>query len=363
MLLVIMKHSCMFRTDNHAEERSMKNNMLRAPLIKSAVLLTIFSLLVYMTATSPDGSVWNSLGTIFLAVFRAAQLAVGLVLALSLCFIVLAGIFLGGVALVSRESAVTLYEQLGGIVVEKLRFVRALVKKDEPAPSVAGHTESGTRLKEEVLSLVNSAVAPLHSGLAVSENMLEDLRARLDQMETETVHSLAGGLEQQKDRSDQMAQAVALLREELQQMQAKLAAIAGQLQELQGESAVSGLASRIDAVEKLHRANEQVLDGLTKHVKALQNDVERHATAAAADIVEEDKPSDSDSGTRLFAHLEKPEARGRIEQLVTEALQQEMTYAQVSEYLVQHTDAATAEVLKAHPSLTKDYIRYRRQNG
>jgi hypothetical protein len=53
----------------------------------------------------------------------------------------------------------------------------------------------------------------------------------------------------------------------------------------------------------------------------------------------------------------------KIEQLVTETLDKEMSYDRVIEHLIAQTEGSTAEIIAAHPSLTRDYIRYRRKKG
>jgi len=90
----------------------MNRNVLRAPLIKSAIVLVIFSLLVYFTSTSPEGSVWTSIGTIFVAGFRTIQWAVALSIGLIVCIAVMIGIFLGAAALFNPASASRMFEAL-----------------------------------------------------------------------------------------------------------------------------------------------------------------------------------------------------------------------------------------------------------
>lgn len=63
----------------------MNSDILRAPLIKSAALLAVVSLLVYLTATSAEGSLWSSLGTLLVGTFRVVQLGLGLIVALLFC--------------------------------------------------------------------------------------------------------------------------------------------------------------------------------------------------------------------------------------------------------------------------------------
>ncbi len=181
----------------------MKNNKLRAPLIKSAVLLAVFSLLVYLTSTSPNGSVWSSLGQIFFGVFRIVQLGVGLILALFFCLVVLVGIFLGSVAMVSKDSSATMYRQLYQMLVDRLLFLKKLVRKNDYR-QVSAIAERQDRL----------------------ENGLAALHSRLEQLERDD------GREKLMARFEYLAAEVAAYREASNQAEKKIQALAERLEAL-----------------------------------------------------------------------------------------------------------------------------------
>ena len=149
----------------------MNDNMLRAPLIKSAIVLAAFSLIVYLTITSSDGSVWGSLQAILLGVFRAVQLVVGLVLALILCIAVLIGIFLGAVAMVSRETAARMANQLRDTASARLEVVVSFLRSSRVGAMVGGHdqeiVEMAGRLgrQEEKITRLEEAIARIQAEL------------------------------------------------------------------------------------------------------------------------------------------------------------------------------------------------------
>ncbi|HDK44269.1 MAG TPA: hypothetical protein ENG91_06940, partial [Desulfobacteraceae bacterium] len=190
----------------------MQNNKLRAPLIKSAVLLAVFSLLVYLTSTSPTGSVWNSLGQIFFGVFRIAQLGIGLILALLFCLMVLVGIFLGSVAMVSRDSAATMYRQLYQMLADRLLFLKKLVKKNDQQQA------SAAPVPGSVLAAIGARQDRL-------ENGLDALHSRLEQLERDDGRELAARLEH-------LAAEVAASREADKRAEEKIQALAGQVEEI-----------------------------------------------------------------------------------------------------------------------------------
>ncbi|HHO47587.1 MAG TPA: hypothetical protein ENN06_03905 [Desulfobacteraceae bacterium] len=118
----------------------MNNNMLRTPLIKSALLLAGLSLIIYLTITS-GGSVLGSLQAIVVGIFRGIQLVVGLFLALFLCIAVLIGIFLGGMAMVSRETAARMANQLRDLAAENLQIVVSRLRSTRLGAMTVGHGE------------------------------------------------------------------------------------------------------------------------------------------------------------------------------------------------------------------------------
>ena len=325
----------------------MSNNMLRAPLIKSAVLLAVFSLLVYLTATSPDGSVWDSLGKIFLVLFKAAQLGVGLVLALVLCFVVLGGIFFGGLALMSRESAARMYDQICQVISGKLLYLKSLVKRDGQASSAVSLDALGVRLKSEVFGEVQDSLQSVRSSLSTNEERYDDLRGRVELVE-------------RMDTSQ-------VLTERLGHLQEKVELLADQLQTLQEDGSVVELSGRIENCESVLKKNEINVQDIVLQVGSLRDDVagisvtpvteegETLKAVTLADGVEKDP--------RLFAYLDDPKVRHKIEQLLAKTLKQDMTYAQAIDYLVKNIDTKTGKILTAHPSLTKEYIRDRRKKS
>ncbi|GBE12940.1 hypothetical protein BMS3Bbin14_01602 [bacterium BMS3Bbin14] len=316
----------------------MQNNKLRAPLIKSAVLLAVFSLLVYLTSTSPTGSVWNSLGQIFFGVFRIAQLGIGLILALLFCLMVLVGIFLGSVAMVSRDSAATMYRQLYQMLADRLLFLKKLVKKNDQQQA------SAAPVPGSVLAAIGARQDRL-------ENGLDALHSRLEQLERDDGRELAARLEH-------LAAEVAASREADKRAEEKIQALAGQVEEITRQIRESDPGPRLAELAAGLEALAGRLEALPAGSTELDAGGNKDTAAAAAN----DRGDDEGAAHRLFAYLDDPEDQEKIARLVADTFAKDMTYAQTVDYLVQEMGSAAAAIT-AHPSLVKDYIRYCRKSG
>lgn len=315
----------------------MNSDILRAPLIKSAALLAVVSLLVYLTATSAEGSLWSSLGTLLVGTFRAVQLGLGLIVALLFCMAVLAGIFLGCVAMVSRESAARMTGQLRRQVSDRLLFVRSLLI---PVPSMGERVAAvpDPRLQAALLEKVEGALAAARDVQIDAAEKIENVERRLNRIE--------------QDRNLENRLEVQQVREEMAALQGKVEELTRRYSEKQVESVVTDLSGRMDSLEKNIFPLQEELTGIREALTGERAAGKRDVRAAEEAV----RP-------RLFTHLEDTEMRTRVEKLVTETLDRNMSYDQVIEHLIAHVKGKAAEIIAAHPSLVRDYIRYRRHTG
>ena len=64
----------------------------------------------------------------------------------------------------------------------------------------------------------------------------------------------------------------------------------------------------------------------------------------------------------IFSYIDKDEYQTVFTNKVEEALRQEMTYAEIDEYLSRTLPADLDKIIKGHPSLTRNYIRNLRRD-
>jgi len=333
----------------------MNRNMLRAPLIKTATLLAVVSLLVYFTATSPGGSIWSSLGTLFMATLRMVQLSLGLIVSFLFCLAVLTGIFLGGVAMVSRESASNMLEQLRQQITGMLLYVRSLVITVVPSQEAQVLEGSDGVGDQEMLTTLEDQIAPLLLAQTVVAEKIDTLMERLGRIEqSEDVTSLATRLERQDEHVSDLDSKAGEFQDQITVLQEKMSKLTSLSLQEKVDPAIAELGGRINLLDTA--------------IASLQDDLSRIRDISGPKDKEKHGKNDGQSGKesvehRLFAHLENKAAQEKIEALVTETLNSDMSYAQVIDHLVAHAKGKTADVITAHPSLAKDYIRYRRNNS
>ena len=150
----------------------MKANMMRTPLIKSAVVLLVFALLAYFTSASPEGSVLNSVSLIIIGMFRLIQWAIAMIIGLTVSIAVLIGIFLLCVAMVSRENAARMFQNVKRSVADLLApvscYVAALRGKESPC-AVSQSPQPSTLAADQDVSVEAPPVAEPEAPPAAAE--------------------------------------------------------------------------------------------------------------------------------------------------------------------------------------------------
>ncbi len=197
----------------------MKENMMRTPLIKSAVVLLVFVLLAYLTSASPEGSVLNSVGLIIIGAFRFVQWLIAMAIGLTVCIAFLIGIFLFAVYLVNKETAATMY---AGVK-------RSVATLCAPLFSRLGSFSC----KESSCAQPVAPVAPVQPVQATVDT--EQLKGELQTIIVDEVKKVA-------DNQQALHEQFAALNAQMQAMEEKSSsfAAAGQLEAIAGEIAASG---------------------------------------------------------------------------------------------------------------------------
>jgi len=340
----------------------MENNFLRGPLIKSLILLVIFFLLIYFTSTSSEGTVWNSLAIIFKGVFRVAQLGVGLVLALAFCLIVLSGIFLGAVAVVSKDSAAKMYEHLKQMAANTFQFVQGRVGKDQ--------SNSYEELKAEILAFFSNTLTEIKKNQAEYYLQFKSISERLRQLESVGLES--SELKQLADLDQEFVVAkenIQAVQAGLQEVQVNCQNIEQQLKGITPEAIQGDFPQRLHELEKAI-LNREETNSIKQQLELLQIEVDSlkaQATSVKEEVIPSEKkssekvlPDDKKSVTinhRINSYLPNQKECDRLAELVGQTLDKDMTYAQVVEFLTENLSKETAFIVGSHPSLLKDYIR------
>lgn len=308
----------------------MKPNVLQAPLIKSAIVLVIFSLLFYFTSTSPEGSVWGSIGSIFIFAFRTIQWALALAIGLIVSLAVLIGIFFGAVAMFNPASASRMYEGLRQTLLTWFAPVITLFKSDREEKLAAAFDTFGQDLKKEFASDIQAAQVGLKKNQDELETRLSGLSSRLATFEEVTTGlAAAEQVETIAGQVNDVVASTAAIKKTVDALKTSVEQTAKQLQDLSGDTILGDLPARIEVLEQ----QEQPTAPVPEEAKAAKE--EEH---------------------RIFSYFDAADKK-KVADLVASTLKKDMSYKQVIDFVAKELGPNKGKIITSHPSLSKDYIR------
>ena len=364
----------------------MNTNVLRAPLIKSAIVLVIFSLLVYFTSTS-EGSVWIAIGSLVVAGFRTIQWAVALSIGLIVCIAVMIGIFLGAAALFNPASASRMYEALlqtlsaWGTPVAGLFAAKP---KEELTTVLDGF---GSELKKDFSADIQTTRSDLKNTRTELETKLGSISSRLANLE-QTTGGLAAvdQLETVAGQVKETAETTAEIKTALDSLKSSIEKTAKQVQEISAEAILGDLPARLEALEqkKIPEPPPAVdVTPMQKDIAAVQAELatlkKQQAEKTVADPVKVAKPAakpvakkaakkapgktEKDEEHRIFSYFDNDDDKKKVAELVASTLKKDMSYKQVMDFVAKKLGGKKGEMITSHPSLSKDYIRMCRKKA
>ncbi|MGD9947108.1 MAG: hypothetical protein AB7U29_01365 [Desulfobulbus sp.] len=268
----------------------MRTNMMRAPLIKSAVVLLIFILLAYLTSASPEGGVLNSLGLIIIGAFRFVQWAIAMIIGMAVCIAFLIGVFLFAVALVNKETAATMYGAVKVGVAQLLSpvfsFVGSLACKGGTccAPVALAVPEApaapaASELKDELQSIVSSEVQKITACQQTLGDQVAALNSKLEALETKSGEFVAAAqLETIASEISASGQALSEVKGQVAALESKLNDTVAKLDGLSPEKILGDLPTRLEKLEQQDNGFDP--QPLTEAIESLKTEVEAVKNAA-----------------------------------------------------------------------------------
>ncbi len=370
----------------------MKSNQLRSPLISSAILLAVFSLIVYFTLTSPEGSVLNSFGSIVALLLRIIQVAIGLGLALIVSLAVLIGIFLGAVALVNPSTSSRMFEALRQAIRSWLAPLAGLLKSKKGEKLKEERDAFGATLKTDFSRMVAPVKKELAAVQGNFDNKVSALRGKLSEVE----ESVAG--KASIEQVETVTAEVAAVTETLTGTEASVKTLAAKVEQVGAPDSgqiLGDLPSRLEALEHKEdpeavdlQAIEEKISGLQAEITRATQPLEEKIAALTSEIIDlkaalaekksteksevaatkkEQKDASAaevdDGEHRLLTYFTDAAEKKKIEDLVGQTLKKDMTYAQITKLLVKKMGKDGGKIIREHPSLVKDYIRQCRRKG
>ncbi len=368
----------------------MKSNQLRSPLISSAILLAVFSLIVYFTLTSPEGSVLNSFGSIVVLLLRIIQVAIGLTLALIVSLFVLIGIFLGAVALVSPSTSSQVYDGLRQEIRSWFAPLSGLLKFDKRDKLKEELGTFGATLKTDFSRMVVPVKKELAEVQGNLDNKVSTLRGKLNEVE-ENVSGKAS-----VEQVETVTAEIAAVSETLTGTEASVKTLAAKVEQVGAPDPaqiLGDIPSRLEALEQKEDSGtvdlqpiEEKISGLQAEINKVTQPLEKKIAVLTNEITElkvalaekksaakkEEKtnmattksaPKVDDDEHRLLTYFPDAVEKKKLEDLVGQTLKKDMTYAQITKFLVKKMGKEGGKIISEHPSLAKDYIRHCRRKG
>ncbi|PIE68845.1 MAG: hypothetical protein CSA21_05425 [Deltaproteobacteria bacterium] len=339
----------------------MKTNLPSAPVVKSAIVVIVLVLLAYLTMTSPDGSLLSAISTFFIGIFRTVQFFFALIVGLLISLAVLIGIFLAAVYGYRRETAQQMYAGLKKRVVELLVPAFATVRRAWEEQLEIRFSEREGRLRSALMTEMQEGLEPVIQEQGAQQEQLKALHERLAAMEeSETAYATPALVQ------EEIAQGTEVMQFDLKELRTKAAELEQRLGALPVEQQVNELQGRVAGLEGQPQPDTDKLEAkvteLTEQLATLQAELAELQTSGTTASPAPTQVEDA-AKHRLFAYVTAAADREKLAELVTATLNKEMTYAQVTDFVIKGMSKDGGKIIAEHPALIKDYIRECRRNA
>lgn len=253
----------------------MKNKPMCNSLLRTGAVLLVFLLLVHLTLSRPDGSIFGSIGILIVSLFKLVFFVIGLAIGIAICLAVFLGIFIAAAYLVRGRLGRETAEKTWAAVQRQSRCALATLVPGKfghlaPAAACCGeatHPEACacTASMTSTTSTAEIAAPPQVSGpspaaqdqtlemLQLFEQRVENIEASVRAVESSTAHfvhdeeldALRGTVQELGTRSQtELAEAFAPVQGQFEEMTRQ-----GELLSAAGKK-LDDIAQRLTALEE-----------------------------------------------------------------------------------------------------------------
>lgn len=301
----------------------MKKSEFRTPLFQSGAILLAVILVFSLVPSGDSMTVGSIVGSVIGGFFKFLLFLIALGLGLGICIAALVGIFFAGVALQNSEQASNMWAEF------KVKLSGLLCQSDSACCAQTENTECEPAVSQEEYDKMKSELSSLQQ---TNQKLQSDVNA----------------LSADNDKFKQDIQGLSSMVEELKASEEKINATLTELSEKVEKEPDTGLQDQVTKLEEMYKATTASIEDLVGKLQALE---EQEAQTA-------DSKADLEGG--IFSYIESVDDKDLFVLTVEEAVSKEMTYAQIDEFLTENLSAELDQIIKDHPSLTKDFIRSKR---
>lgn len=337
----------------------MKNNALKKPLVQSALVLLAAILLIGFVAGSGAESFFGGIVSIFKGVLYTILFAIALIVAVVFSTLVLFAIYIASLALYSpqlaKENATALRQRLYNLYLSwssccrsSPQYGRKQESQGPPFQSTEQPQKSFTQQQspsttQEILQSVRQEFAEEIAGIKNSMTQLNKNNTSFNDSLSELRKSMAEtSADDFSKRAEELEQNQKALQEQLADCSQKIAELTEQ--QTKGTQTTQQQGKQLDEVIA-------DLGSLKSRVEVLTGTIEQLKGTSAS------QHSEIDLEHRIFSYLEQQKDKIQFAQLIAKATEQNMTYAEIDDFLSESLPKEIDAIIKEHPSLTKEYIR------
>lgn len=308
----------------------MNKNEFRGPLIQSAAVICGVLILFAIVASSGASSSGGGILAIIFGIGNLILFFIGMGIALLFSIGILIAIFLAAVAMVNPEQASQMYSDL------KKNFTLNAIALNRQC---CEHSTSGISITMEEYDWMKQEMALLQENNMILQRNIKGLTGD-NVLLKGSLDNLDGENSILKEKIEELSIVV----EKLQISKNEIKDLVEKLNEKIQAGADLELKKQIKKLEQLHADTHIEIENLIERLNTLESGLKQTPTSG------------------IFAYIEKEEDQSLFVQKVEEALAQEMTYAQIDEYLTNNLSQELDKNIKDHPALTKNYIRNLRRD-
>lgn len=359
----------------------MNNNILQKPLLNTAAVFAFFIGLLAVSLAYPEATLFESVGLLIQALFRAVQLLIGLALAAAFCVAVLIGVFLGAVFLFNKEAAANMYAELRQTLAVWLAPALALVGKKKTEEPV-NFEPVKEEMRQELQANIAAIQGHIHSTRELLAGKIGQLSSRIDALEEMTA-KMADSSQVDELRSEVRGAMTTLAGIEgaVDGMKACVEQTAQQILQISPEKLLGDMSERL---RQLEQREPEVIDitPLERDIAVMQHELAsvrekadkallaaETVPAAVPPVMQEPLPSASAAQEvpltdehRLLSYFDDPADKLKVAELTEAALEKGLNQKQIVDYLTRGLGAQKGKIISSHPAVFKDYLKTCRRN-
>lgn len=305
----------------------MSNYQLRKPLIQAgAVLATFLIFFLFVSSAHPTGF-FEGLGAVIVGTFKSILFIIGLSIGLTVTIGALVAIFFAALFLYSPELTSRIYKEF------KERLFETIDECKDCCTCQCSDKRPSTRIPVEKLEELQKSLQTATSQKLTLQKSVDSLKMQVQTANNE-ISKVKSSLNDETAAKDELNAELLAAMESISELTGKLESQEATSKSLAEEkTALTAKASELEAQAK----------EFEEKVKELEEELDKAPEAG------------------IFSYMESEEDKDLFVEKIDEALEQEMTYALIDTFLTEELSADLDQIIKDHPSLTKNYIRNKRR--